>query len=510
MAQGCWILGTLAVLKNTPMSPLFQPVFRKSTVLVICGLGSLTGLRAQQFYGLNNSNFNGVHGMYINPSSIADGRFSRHINISTFGAQFSNDYLNLEIPFSLRDLVNGTVPDDVKNPSGQIRWNNAWLKENLDGKPKNAYFGLEWRGPAGMTKLTDRFAVGFGMRTRLALSATNLDENFARTARSGFDTGYLRSFTSDNSFHVNMNSTQEISGTAAMVLINKKSFYLKVGGSLKMMFGIGNAQIQNNGLELDLRQPDSIRINRIDMSVGYSNPEFLNSLRNGILSASLPKFDVNGFGLGYDLGATWEWRPKVTEGITSGNKYQLRVAASLLDLGGIRYSRNSVNYSVQRSTPHTFTEHGEFNRAFDQGIDSGLNWVKGYAQEHFNYKEENKSYTVALPSMFCLQADYNLFRFIYLGLNWNQSFVNREEISFRRPSSIVLLPRFETKLLEFSLPMSLYNDYTDASVGLFARLGPVFVGTDDLVRSLNRSSFNGFNFYFGVSSGLPARKKKKS
>jgi len=361
-----------------------------------------------------------------------------------------------------------------------------------------------------MSNLTKRFAVGFGMRTRLFFSATNVDENFARTIRSGFDTGYLKAFTSDNSFQVNLNSTQEISGTAAMVLINKNSFYLKVGGTMKMMFGIGNAHIRNNGMELDLRNPDSIRINRLDMSVGYTNPAFINSLRDGILTASLPKFDMNGFGIGYDLGATWEWRPRMTELLTSKNHYQLRVAASLLDLGGIKYRRSDVNYSAQRFTPHTFTEQDAFNAAFKEGVDSGVSWIRQYAQQHFNYKEETSSYTVLLPSMFCLQVDYNVFKWLYLGLNLNQSFVNRDEISLRRPSSVVLLPRFESRLLEFALPMSLNNDYTDAAVGIYARVGPVFVGTDDLVRSINRSSFNGFNFYFGVSSGLPARKKKKT
>jgi hypothetical protein len=503
----CRFYRTLALEIVTMNHPLNHR--KKALALSMFLLSVFTKVYSQHFYGLNNSNFNGVHGMYINPSSIADCRFSRHINISTFGSQLSNDYLTLEVPFSLRDLFDGTVPDDVKTPSGQIRWNKDWLQENLNGKPKSGYFGLEWRGPAGMTRIRKNMAVGFGMRTRMAFSAYEIDENLARTIRSGFDTGYVRSYMRDNAFTVNLNATQEISATGAAVLINSKRIYLKAGATVKMLFGLGHAHIVNRGVEMNFGNPDSIRINRIDMEIGHSNPEIFEKLRRGLIAASLPSFQINGFGLGYDLGATYEWRPDATSALISKNRYLLRVAASVLDIGGIRYNRNSLNYAVNRNTPHTFTEHDAFSNAFNKGIDSGLNWMKNYAIQHFNYEEQPARYTVALPSMFCLQADYNLLKGFYLGLNWNQSFVSRSEISFRRPSGIVLLPRYENRLFEFSLPLSLYNDYTDAGVGAFARVGPVFVGTDDFFRSINRSSFNGFNFYFGVSTGLPARKKKK-
>jgi hypothetical protein len=92
---------------------------------------------------------------------------------------------------------------------------------------------------------------------------------------------------------------------------------------------------------------------------------------------------------------------------------------------------------------------------------------------------------------------------------WNQSFVSRSSINFRRPSGLVFMPRLETRLLEFSMPLSITNDYRDAGLGAFLRLGPVYFGTDNLLSTVKKTGFNGFNFYFGMSTGIAKSKKKK-
>ncbi len=487
-----------------------QRFFRtNATALSVVFFLALTSLRAQSFYGLNISNFQGVHGMYINPSSIADSRYKLHVNLTALGTSFYNDYLSLELPFTLTQLIRGTVPASAKNSSGQIQWDDSWMVEQLNGKPKNVAYNLEWRGPSAMVSLSKRLAVGAGLRTRLGINLNNVDEQLARTLRRGIDTTYQQALSGDNSFNLNMNSFQEISGTMALVLINKKSRYLKVGGTVKALFGIGSLYLNNKGLELDVRNLDSLRINRMDMELGYSNSAFIQNLSKGILSSSLPKPDMNGFGIGYDLGATMEWRPEFTEAMQGKNRYLLRLGVSLLDMGGIKYKKNVTSYSVSRSTPLLFNEDSAFSAAFQQGVEQGLDWMKGYAQRNLNYKEQQNSFRVNMPSTLSVQLDYNLFRSFYLGMLWNQSFVSRSSVNFRRPSGIVVMPRFESRLFEISVPVSLNNDYTDAGLGAFLRLGPVFFGTDNLFTSFKKTGFNGFNFYFGMSSGIGKSKKKR-
>jgi hypothetical protein len=481
----------------------------RCALVMALSITAAPAIRAQSFHGLNISNFQGVHGMYINPSSIADSRYRMHTNISAVGTSFSNDYLSLEFPFTLMQLIRGKVPASAKNPSGQIQWSDAWLVEQLNGKPKNAAYNLEWRGPSAMFTLTPRLAIGAGVRTRLGFALNNVDEQLARTLRSGIDTTYTQALSGDNSFNLNMNSFQEVSGSMALVLINKKSKYLKVGGTVKALFGLGSLYLNNQGLEVDAGNLDSLRINRMEMELGYTNADFIQNLSKGILAASIPRPNFNGFGLGYDLGATMEWRPEFTEALQSKNRYLLRLGVSLLDLGGIQYKKNVTAYSVSRTTPLLFDEDSAFNAAFQEGVDQGLAWMKGYAQRNLNFQEAQKSFRVNMPSTLSVQVDYNVFRSLYLGMLWNQSFVSRSSINFRRPSGLVFMPRLETRLLEFSVPVSLTNDYRDAGLGAFLRFGPVYFGTDNLLSTVKKTGFNGFNFYFGMSTGIAKSKKKK-
>ena len=413
------------------------------------------------------------------------------------------------MPFTLSQLVRGQVPASAKGPNGKIQWDDSWLVEEVNGKPKNASYNLEWRGPSAMFNVSKRLAFGAGMRTRLGIQLNNVDENLARTLRSSIDSSYDKVLSRDNSFNLNMNSFQEISGTMALVLINKKSRYLKVGGTVKALFGIGSLYLNNKGLEVDSRNSDSLIINRMEMEIGYTNSTFIQNLSKGVLSASLPKSDMNGFGIGYDIGATMEWRPEATEALQGKNQYLLRLGVSLLDIGGIQYKRDITSYSVSRTTPLLFEEDSAFSASFQQGIDQGLAWMKDYAQRNLNYKEEQSSFRVAMPSTLSVQLDYNLFKSFYLGMLWNQSFVSRSSINLRRPSGIMFMPRFESRLLEISVPVSFNNDYTDAGLGAFLRLGPVYVGTDNLLNSIrSNTSFRGFNLYFGMSTGIGKSKKK--
>jgi hypothetical protein len=108
-----------------------------------------------------------------------------------------------------------------------------------------------------------------------------------------------------------------------------------------------------------------------------------------------------------------------------------------------------------------------------------------------------------------MQLDWNVLKWFYLGINWNQAVISRRKIALRQPSSLIIIPRIENKIVEFSVPLSLYNDYKNVGVGLFTRVGPVFLGTDNLIKSVTGNSYSGLDFYLGISTGLGSKKRKK-
>ncbi len=69
--------------------------------------------------------------------------------------------------------------------------------------------------------------------------------------------------------------------------------------------------------------------------------------------------------------------------------------------------------------------------------------------------------------------------------------------TLRRPAQLALIPRYETKNLEFSVPISLY-EYKYLRIGLAARVGFFSIGTEKLGTYLGLGDITGLDFYASV------------
>lgn len=486
-------------------------MFRKILFPLI--LLSVFPASAQNFFGLQNSNWAGVNAIYINPAGIADSRHRQHTNIAALGMNVVNDYVSLEAPFSVTALMFGNVDDKYKDTAGHINWDPSWLKENLNGEPKNFYMGAELRGPAYMMRLGSKSAIAIGTRVRTGIVITNVSEDLIQFGKALFDStapSFIK--VKDNSFAANMNAYQEISLAFATVLYNKKFFYWKGGITGKYLMSLASAYAINDGIEFETRGNDTLVINHSNLSMGHSNLDILNRMAEpgGLLRSVIPSFkNFTGSGLGFDLGAIFEYRPALTDKVVSQNKYLLKGGISLLDIGIINISQKVSTYKAGNTTPVYFTGDSAMAAAFAKGSDSGFAYLEQYAKDNFNYTKGEGRYSINIPRSLNIQLDWNILKTFYLGLNWTQSLVGSKDIAFRKPSAVTLIPRFESKLFEAALPVSLYNDYNNFGLGAYLRLGPLFVGTDNLIKVAGGSKMNGFDFYFGVSTGIPAKKAAK-
>jgi hypothetical protein len=473
--------------------------------------GFVNAALAQNFSGLQASNFNGVHAIYQNPAGIADCRFKKHSNLVTTGLMFSNDYASLALPFTFKEWITGNVPTQYLNASGNVQWQSAWLQENLNGKPKNVYLGVENRGPAYMSRLGRNGAFAIATRTKGALQVNNVSESLVILGKNSLDSGRLQSTQiSDSRFAVNINSYQELSATFAHVLFNRKTHYMKVGGTAKYLMGLGTAYAINNGLNFTMNGRDSLQLNQSDVAVGYTQNALLTRLNSGAFQLAIPTLrDIIGNGFGWDAGVVFEYRPDKADFITSQNRYLLKVGASLLDMGKLTYGKQGKTYTIKNNTPVLIKLDSGFGKAFANGIDSGIDYARKYAQQNLNYTEGTGRIETALPSSLNIQVDWNVFKWFYVNVNWSQAVVSRRDIALRRPSSVVVMPRFESKWVECSVPLSVYNDYRNVGLGIYLRLGPVFFGTDNFIKSVNSNSYSSLDFYFGISTGLPGKKSKK-
>jgi len=71
----------------------------------------------------------------------------------------------------------------------------------------------------------------------------------------------------------------------------------------------------------------------------------------------------------------------------------------------------------------------------------------------------------------------------------------------RRPAQISLVPRYETKYLEFSLPIQLY-EYRYPRIGFAARFAFLTIGTERIGTYLGLADLNGLDIYFSIKLNI--------
>ena len=54
------------------------------------------------------------------------------------------------------------------------------------------------------------------------------------------------------------------------------------------------------------------------------------------------------------------------------------------------------------------------------------------------------------------------------------------------------------------------NDYRNTRLGMYLRIGPAFIGSDNLIGQLKGKDIYGTDVYFGFSFGITKKKNKTS
>lgn len=466
---------------------------------------------AQTFFGLQNSNYSGAHMIYTNPAALGTMPFKRNVNFSSFGFNVNNNYLSLETPFSFWDMVTNQVDPQYLNAEGNIDWKSDWLKENQTGNKIWGTAELEYRGPAYATRYLDKFVWATATRTRSSVSVTNVSPQIITWGKSLLDSNSNVNImdVANQTFNIRANSYQEFTGSLAFLAINQSDFKMSLGVTGKILLGLGSFNMHNNGSKFSAYGHDSIRVDYADIKVSYTDFDFLSQIMKGVILGSLPKLNnISGFGYGMDLGFSIEsgnvGRDEAQSKIVSNKQYRWKLSGAVLDLGHINYSSNATSYQIATDKPVSMNlMTPEFLLAASNGSSGVLNYVTEYAQQKGIYKEVQEEISMNLPTTVQIQFDYALLKYFNVAAHWQQRLSSIQENQILGNSSLVVVPRFEHRWVEVSTPISFYDNYEQFGLGLFTRIGPVFFGTDNFLKSFTNTKYSGINMYFGISSLLP-------
>lgn len=492
---------------------------------------------AQNFFGIANSNFGGTNGLYFNPASIADSRNIVYLNLFAVNLNATNNYLEYKAPYTLFQLATGKVPAQYLDSTGSAKFKGSYLIENAKTKGKDKSVGLssEVRGTALLVSINRKNSIAISSRVRMAFQISDVNEELINFSRSFIEKNpsYLDFLTNQYipaaKFSINANAYAETGLSYGRVLYEKEKHFLKGGITVKKLTGLFSLFILNNNMQFKVHLPDTLDLNNplnnvsltlkdVDIKYGYSNVDYYSTATPQDMFIKNPI----GSGWGIDLGFIYEYRPDYKEFQyrmdnkdkidNRKNKYKYRLGVSLMDVGGIKYKGSQ--YALNKnSRAFTVADTAFFSR-FQETVGSvhGTSGVNAVIDSIIGIADSSKNFTTKLPSTLNLMAEARIFNHFCLNFSIIQALRGKQSVGIRQTSSLALTPRIEYKWIEFSMPIMLTYDYTKLQIGSMLRLGPLFIGSDNMGGLFGWTTINGFDIYAGLSipicKGKPHDKDK--
>lgn len=471
-------------------------------ILLFCFVTS--SVMAQNFLGVAPSPYGGTQSIYLNPAFAADSKYGFYLNIGSANAHLNNDYFRYQAPFSLTSLFLNRVPDQYKLADGAVLFKPEYLGESANGKPKSVTAWSDLRGPSLLLRLGDRFAVGLTTRLRATAQINNASESLLSVVRAGLQDERLYNIpTRDNQFTINTNTYAELGLTLAGAILHDDYQQLSIGVTVKRLQGITAGYLKNNGLSYRVMANTGnlddyyLQVDQLNAELGYTT--YLQDLNRSVSVRQL--FDGNnpGRGWGADIGFSYQLKSD-----DDPDQYAFRLGVALNDLGAIQYQDSKYVQQYTINTTNQQFDSDDFNNA------SGSEGIANVIRDKFGLTEANNSgrFTSGLPTALSINADVHLGSGFYLTGTLLQNLRAKDAIASRQPSLISVSPRLETSAFGVAVPLTLINNSFVA--GASFRIGPVFLGTDNLFGIIGSNSNQlrprGADIYAGLA--LASRHRK--
>ena len=472
----------------------------KKAAIFLLSLLNVIFTHAQQNLGIRNGNYAGVQTVGLNPSSIADSKLKWDINMFSLSTVYDNTFLYIPRD-SLHIFGFKNIIYDIIN---EKQFYTHFNPQN----PNELYqvtFSNEVLGPSFMMSVGKHAAIGFTTAQRTYGNINNITGHFGQNAFAYLQEQDLWNQTfHDSTTRVNAMGWLEYGLSYANLLYAEGKNKLKAGITLKYLQGIAGAYINHTNINYNIANANSFTFT--NTSVDYGRTDY-NSLIDG---QGINDF-INGHGWGGNVGVTYvrmkELYDENSEQMVDENKndYVYRIGLSVIDIGSIKFDKNSSAYHLDaaNATYSDWKQQRIYNNAY---LDKTLSAVfyqndstKSLTSDHFHMK---------LPSAISLQADWNVYKNFFVNATIVKNLNGKNGNAVTRPDVYSITPRYEKKLYEVSIPVSLiYYGHWQPRIGLAARFGWFFIGGDALGGLLKLNDFEGADFYMGVHFFITKKKR---
>ena len=464
---------------------------------------------AQDFMGVESSNYSGLIGIYSNPANIADNRLKVDVVITGSYFNLDNNYIGakrsalgytgkLTDPKSLKLKDSSWQIADINRPDG-IRKNFTVIN---NGKSKGLVMSNRLVLPSFMINLNTKNSIGLSWSIRNYVNIDGIGQDLADLAYSDWSKIDLLNVKLNNK-HLNIQQMAwaEYGFTYARVLKLEGKHFVKAGITAKYLQGLEAGYVYVRELNYEFNKKDSAIFFNSNVAYGHSD-NF-----DGQLRGLSPYKGYPGFG--FDIGGVYEWRPNVDKykydmdgkkGLwrNDKNKYTLKGSFAITDIGSIKYTKGDFS--------RDFNANVNVNLKKFDNIDN-LEELDSTFQVVFTENASDKTFKMMLPTAINTQVDWHIHKTFFL--NFSANFTNiykKKEAKVHDYTNISLAPRFDHKWLGLTIPVS-YNTLAASrdqfmTMGVMVRLGPLLVGSNDLLNYISSDVF-GANMYFLLRIPIP-------
>ncbi len=501
------------------------------SLILFCFLFSAVTNHAQNYLGVQNSNYAGVMATDLQPASFVDGRFKFDLNL--FSTNFGM-YQNLA--FFDADKMRATQQSQL----GDSYW---WLKSFSDSTIRKAWtqpdstfvdrylirrYDQNSERTLGMNMnfqfdivnfmfhINPKIAVGFSAKVRSITNIDNLDPKLAYLAQEGLDYPDLWNIKlNEELLNINHLTWRELGFNYSQVILDEKKHFLKAGGRIKHLAGYTAAYMYTSNFSYNLFNQDTSQFLQGDFAYGYSQ-NFDNFFEGGVSGAinKLFRRPSSQFGIGLDLGAVYEWRPnwekhtyemdgKSGLSARNENKYKARVGFSILDLGGMRFQKGGLSRDFSVNVNSNF-DLRQFDVAtsftnFDGIIDSLIQAsTQNGVQDWVATQNTDQTFFMRTPSAFSIQADYHIWKWFYVNATGMFNIISSKRATHGKVANrLSITPSFDYAWFGLHLPFSV-NEYSGFKSGIALRFGPLTAGVTDFRMLSAKGQVRGAEFFMGL------------
>lgn len=277
---------------------------------------------------------------------------------------------------------------------------------------------------------------------------------------------------------------------------------LTIGARVKLIFGMAYADVVFDRMDISMNG-NQWKINADGNAVLAAGGEFTYSDEKSISGKTLvdgyddASLGINGFGMGLDLGATYDLSDVLTEGLV--------VSAALNDLGFIRW-KNAAKAGVSPDSPYLF--NGFKNIAIHDdvpgtNIEDQFESLKDDLEDFFGLEDKGESNeSCGLGATLNLGAEYKMpfYDKLSAGLLFTHCF--DDMYSYNQMSLMVNYSPFKSFDLALSGSTSTYGAGFGAMANLHLTGFNLFVGTDCFISKVGKQYIPLENMNASVSLGI--------